>query len=109
MQADETFSLVLDELRADPDVSEGKMLGHRCARLGKKVFACLYEDELCARLGPERTSDLIEVGEGSAFDPMGGRPMKGWVLVGEPDFSAWLAFCDEAKRLLASEVAQPAG
>jgi hypothetical protein len=110
--SDEAFSRVLDELRADPHVCEGKMFGARTAQLGKKLFACLYRGELAARVGRERAAALEAAGVGTLFDPQGGRPMRGWIVLPPPEDAAgearWLEIADEARAHLAAELADGA-
>lgn len=110
--SDEAFSRVLDELRADPRVREGRAFGARTAQLGRKLFAALYRGDLAARVGAERAAELEAAGVGERFDPRGGRPMRGWIVVPSPVDEAgherWLAIADEARALLADELAAPA-
>jgi TfoX/Sxy family transcriptional regulator of competence genes len=90
---------VVAELRADPAVSEGRMMGMPALKVGRKMFGGLYRDRLVVRIGRERVAELVEAGRAEPFDPSGlGRPMKDWaVLRPAPD---WLALAEEAKALL---------
>jgi TfoX/Sxy family transcriptional regulator of competence genes len=93
------YRAVVDELKADPDVSEGQMMGMPALKRGSKMFGGLYEDLLVVRIGRERTAELIESGCAAPFDPSGrGRPMKDWALLEPAD--DWLQLAEEAKGFL---------
>lgn len=94
------FAELLDDLQADPDVARGMTFGHVAAKLGKKVFAWDFDGELVVKLGAERVDQLVADGLGTRFDPMGGRPMKAWLQVGED--ADWYALTDEAKAFVAT-------
>jgi hypothetical protein len=101
------FDEVVEELQADPGVSQGVFFGHPAAKLGKKVFACEVEGDLLVKLGAERVVELQEAGAARVFDPMGGRPMNAWALVPEAESGdpllAWVELAEEAKLYLAGE------
>jgi hypothetical protein len=98
----ETYDAVAHELLADPAVAAGMLFGHRCLKVGGKVFACEHDGDLLAKLPRERIAELKAQG-GSDFEP-GGHKMGGWVKVPEPDgdaVRAWTALADEAKAFVA--------
>jgi hypothetical protein len=101
------FDEVVEELQADPGVSQGVFFGHPAAKLGKKVFACEVEGDLLVKLGAERVVELQRAGAAKVFDPMGGRPMNAWGLVPETEsgdpLRAWVELAEEAKLYLAGE------
>lgn len=87
---------VVDELRADPDVSEAKMMGMPSLKVGDKMFGGFYADTLIVKIGRERVDALVDAGAAQPFDPSGrGRPMKDWaqLTTGED----WLELAEEAK------------
>jgi len=92
---------VCNELLADPAVAKGLFFGHRGAKLGRKVFAFEFHDDLVVKLGPERAEALRAAGEATLFDPMGGRPMRAWAQMPQPasgdPVRAWTALAEEAK------------
>jgi hypothetical protein len=92
---------MVHELMADPDVVAGSFFGHRCLKIGGKVFACEHDGELLIKLAPERLDELKAEGAHD-FEPMG-RRMNGWVKVPEPedDAAAWTALAEEAKAFVA--------
>jgi hypothetical protein len=97
------FDEVLTVLQADPAVNRGMTFGHRAAKLGRRVFACDLDGELVVKLGRERVDELVAAGRATRFDPMGGRPMRDWAQVHDPDgdLATWLALAEEAKLLVA--------
>jgi hypothetical protein len=103
MDQPEAYRAVIEELRADPAFSEAKMMGMPALKVGSKMFAGLFEDQLIVKVGKDRAAELFETGRGRPFDPSGrGRAMGGWAMVGEPS-DDWLALAEEAKRFTASE------
>ena len=62
----------------------------------EQMFAGVWGDGLTARVGAEEALRLARSGEVEAFDPMGGRPMKEYVLVPadrieeDADLEAWV-------------------
>ena len=98
---EESYREVVDELKADPEVSETLMMGRPSLKRGRKMFGGLRGDELVLKLGRERVDELIAAGRARPFDPSGaGRPMKDWALIGEPA-DDWLALADEARAFVA--------
>ena len=61
-----------------------------------QMFAGVWGDGILVRVGADETQSLIASGEASSFDPMGGRPMKEYVLLNadtiaeDSDLSEWL-------------------
>ena len=65
------------------DVTPGKMFGSQGLRTGKKFFAIWWQDQLVVKLPADRLQQLVESGQAEGFEPMEGRPMNGWALLGE--------------------------
>ena len=98
---EEAYRRIVDELRADPQVSEALMMGMPSLKRGSKMFGGFRHGELLVKLGRERVDELVAAGRARPFDPSGaGRPMKDWALVPEPD-DDWLALADEARAAVA--------
>ena len=81
------------------------MFGVRVLKIGGKPFAGLYQNKwLVVKVGVPRVQDMIKTKVGRAFDPSGkGRPMKEWIVVGEPATNArkkWLALAEEARAFV---------
>ena len=97
---EEVYRRVVEELRADPEVSEALMMGKPSLKRGSKMFGGYRDGELLVKLGHERVDELVAAGRARPFDPSGaGRPMNDWALVSEPD--DWLALADEARAFVA--------
>jgi hypothetical protein len=98
---EEAYRRVVEELRADPEVSEALMMGMPSLKRGSKMFGGYRDGELLVKLGRDRVDELVAAGRARPFDPSGaGRPMKDWALVSEPD-DDWLALADEARGFVA--------
>jgi hypothetical protein len=97
----EAYRAVVEELLADPSVSEGQMMGMPALKIGSKMFGGLFEEELVVKVGRERVAELIESERATAFDPSGrGRPMRDWAKLAEPS-DDWLRLAEEAKAFSA--------
>lgn len=98
---------VCEEVCADPDVSRGYVFGNPGLKLGRKVIGCEFDGDLVVKLGAERVTELVGAGAARAFDPMGGRPMKAWAQISEPDSGdpreEWIALVEEAKGVVRAE------
>ena len=98
---EEAYRNVVEELKADPEVSEALMMGNPSLKRGTKMFGGLRGDELLVKIGRERVQELIAAGRAREFDPSGaGRPMKDWALIAQPT-DDWLALADEARAFVA--------
>jgi hypothetical protein len=98
---DTGYDAMAHELLADPAVATGMLFGHRCLKIGGKVFACDHDGDLLIKLAPERLAELKAEGAVD-FEPMG-RKMGGWVKVpaSEDDpFADWTALAEEAKAFV---------
>jgi hypothetical protein len=62
-------------------VTEAKMFGSECLKVGAKVFAVDYKGELVLKLPRQRVEREIAAGEGAPFTLMAGRVMKEWVQI----------------------------
>jgi hypothetical protein len=82
-------------------VSRGSMFGSRGLRTGKKFFAVWWHEQLVLKLPPDRLQGLVAAGAATPFEPMDGRAMNGWVVVGpSPD---WPALVEEARAFVAAQ------
>ena len=98
---EEAYRRVVDELRADPQVSEALMMGKPSLKRGSKMFGGYRDGELLVKLGRERVDELVAAGRARPFDPSGaGRRMQDWALIAEPA-DDWLALADEARAFVA--------
>lgn len=75
----------------NPDVTISQMFGMPVLKVGKSAFAGLAAEAMTFKLAagsPEHTAALKLAGS-KLFDPMGGRPMKEWVQVGDAESAHW--------------------
>jgi len=63
------------------------MFGNSAAFVNSNMFAGLWGNDLFVRLPEERIEELLKEEGAARFEPMKGRPMKGYVLLPR----AWLA------------------
>ena len=73
----ERFARVLDRF---PDVERRKMFGYPAAFVGGNMVTSLFAQQWVVRLDPAGLDEARAAG-GATFDPMGGRPMKGYVTL----------------------------
>jgi TfoX/Sxy family transcriptional regulator of competence genes len=68
---------------AYPQAERRSMFGYPAVFLNGNMVAGLHEDRLVMRLDDDTAAEAKRRGA-SDFEPMAGRPMKGWVAVPEP-------------------------
>jgi TfoX/Sxy family transcriptional regulator of competence genes len=73
----------IDELVASRPVRKKKMFGTASWFLesNDQMFAGVWGDSIMVRVGGSEVGRMVKAGEASLFDPMGGRPMKEYVLL----------------------------
>lgn len=83
-----------------PAAQRRKMFGYPCLFVGGNLACGLFADGWFVRLGEADAAEALTLPGATAFAPMPGRPMKGWVLL-PPDvvaddaaLDAWVA-CSE--------------
>ena len=67
-----------ESLPDDPRVERRKMFGYPSIFVGGNMCAGLFGERMFARLAP---TDVAQLNDARPFEPMAGRPMKGYVLV----------------------------
>jgi hypothetical protein len=77
------------------------MFGSQGLRTGKKFFALWWHDQLVLKLSPDRQEELVTAGTAQPFEPMQGRAMNGWVVVGSS--ADWPALVDQARAFVESQ------
>ena len=82
-------------------VSRGSMFGSQGLRTGTKFFAVWWHDRLVVKLPPARLDELVEAGAGEPFEPMEGRRMNGWIVLG--DDVDWAPLTEEARAFVESQ------
>ncbi len=94
---DPLFDALVDELLDEhPDAARGSMFGMACVKVNGKACLGRYQDGANFKLptGP-REAALALPGAG-LFDPMGGRPMKEWVLIPDEQHAHWPGLAEAA-------------
>ena len=76
----ERFGVVLDRV-ATPSTTRRKMFGYPAAFVGGNLATGLFRDGWFVRLPPDRLSAVLASGEAQPFEPMAGRPMKGYAML----------------------------
>lgn len=72
------FSRILEHF---PQAERRKMFGFPAAFVGGNLATGLYGEGWMVRLGGDEAHRMVHDGEAKAFEPMPGRPMKGYVLL----------------------------
>ena len=63
-----------------PDLEPKKMFGYQASFVKGNFFMGLHEDNVVVRLPDGLHEKFPELSGSPPFDPMGGRPMKGWFV-----------------------------
>ena len=93
-KAEELFHKIAEGL---PDVKEGKMFGALCTKTPNgKASTMFWKEYMIFKLEPEVEKEALKLKGAKLFDPMDGRPMKGWVQLSFEHSSKWKAFAEKA-------------
>ena len=95
------FDGVADELTATSPAARGMMFGMPCLKQGGKAFAGYYKGAMVFKLGGAAHTRALALAGAQLFDPMGGRPMKEWVVVPAEHAAQWLALTRDAQAYVA--------
>ena len=87
-----------------PDVKEGKMFGALCIKAPNgKSGVMFWKEDIVFKLDGDNLKDALSLDGAKLFDPMGGRPMKGWVQLSYDYKNKWKKFAEiamsEVKKL----------
>jgi TfoX/Sxy family transcriptional regulator of competence genes len=74
---------VRKQLNNQPGLTEKKMFGGLAFLINGNMSVGVHGNELIVRVALETTDDAVKESGARPFD-ITGRPMKGWLLVGEP-------------------------
>jgi len=98
------------EIRIEKIISDWKNTAHRnmfggvCHLLNGNMFCGVYKDFLILRLGEESGNKALSLPHVRPFD-ITGKPMKGWVMVGQDGFKAdddLLDWLNQAKQFVST-------
>ena len=79
-----------------PGVTAGKMFGMPTLKIGSKAFAGSIDGDMVFKLSGKAHAQALGIPGAHLFDPMGGRPMKEWVVVPAPQAARWADLADAA-------------
>jgi len=100
MDAQARYDELADDLAAqNDDVTLGKMFGMPCVKRGGKAIAGFWQESVVFKLPDAAARERALALDGAElFDPMGGRPMKEWVVVPASHADEWPGLADEALK-----------
>lgn len=109
--AEERFDGLVGELLDRPGVGYGRdepgsanRFGSNALKVGGKIFAMLVRGSLVVKLPRKRVDELVASGEGTRFDPRGGRPMTEWLVLDPASRQDWLALATEALQYVGAKL-----
>ncbi|MBS2963186.1 hypothetical protein KGA66_09025 [Actinocrinis puniceicyclus] len=112
----ERFDRLVGELLERPGISYGgdepgaaNRFGANALKTGGKIFAMLVRGSLVLKLPRGRVDALVDAGEGTRFDPRGGRPMTEWLVLDPGSTLDWSPLADEAMQYVGAVNAKAAG
>lgn len=86
-KAEELFHQIATQL---PDAKESKMFGALCIKAPNgKASAMFYKEDIVFKLDGEPLKVALSLDGAKVFDPMGGRPMGGWVQLSYDYADKW--------------------
>ncbi len=96
---EERYEDLVTELLGAEEVTPprgGSGFGRSALRFRGRIFAMLVRGRLVVKLPAVRVSELIDAGDGVAFDANKGTPMKEWLSLEPGSGQAWLTLAREA-------------
>jgi hypothetical protein len=86
MPYSETLDSRLSRVVSAWKTTRKKMFGGTCHILNGNMMCGVYKDFLILRLGEQQAAEALREPQVKPFD-ITGRPMKGWVMIGEKDLT----------------------
>ena len=65
-----------------------------------KMFVMFLKGNILVKVPPKRVSEIIASGDGQAYDPGTGKPMKNRVLIPQAKKDLWIKYSTEANNIL---------
>ena len=103
--AEQRFDELVGELLDRPGVTYGRdepgaanRFGSNALKVAGKIFAMLVSGALVVKLPRKRVDELVASGDGTRFDPRGGRPMTEWLVLDPASAQGWLPLAAEAMQ-----------
>jgi len=101
----EAYDAVVSEMVATSPTTSGKMFGMPCLKNSNgKAFAGYSEGSMVFKLSGISHAEALALAGASLFDPMGGRPMKEWVLVPPEHSTQWIEFARDAFEYVTDKI-----
>jgi hypothetical protein len=72
--------------------------GSQGMKTGGKMFVMFYKGQILVKLSPDRVAEVIEGGDGQAFDPGTGIPMRDRVLIPDTKKDLWIQYAEESRK-----------
>ncbi|MEX0966684.1 MAG: hypothetical protein WD077_05565 [Bacteroidia bacterium] len=86
-----------DEIAAELGATKDQMFGTPCLKAPNgKALAMLYDNEMVFKLRGGEESEATGLQGAHLFDPMGNRPMGGWVQIPFRHAGKWKEFAKKA-------------
>ena len=86
-KAEELFHQIATQL---PEAKESKMFGALCIKAPNgKASAMFYKEDAVFKLDGDPLKDTLSLDGAKLFDPMGSRPMGGWVQLSYDYADKW--------------------
>jgi TfoX/Sxy family transcriptional regulator of competence genes len=90
-----------------PGAERRQMFGYPCLFVGGNLASGLYESGWFVRLGPDDTAELLATDGAHPFEPMAGRPMRGYTVMPDGIVADDLALGRWVDRAIAYVAAMP--
>jgi TfoX/Sxy family transcriptional regulator of competence genes len=74
----ELFQRLLPEA---PNITQRPMFGQLAGFVNGNMFLCLFGDRIAVKLSGPKAEELLAIDGAEPFEPMEGRPMKGYVVL----------------------------
>jgi hypothetical protein len=91
-----SYERLAGRLVTRPGVTAGKMFGMPTLKIGSKAFAGSVDEDMVFKLSGKAHAQALGIPGAHLFDPMGGRPMKEWVVVPARQSVHWAKLADAA-------------
>ncbi len=99
------YEAVVSEMVATSPTTSGKMFGMPCLKNSNgKAFAGYTDNAMVFKLGGKSHAEALALTGARLFDPMGGRPMKEWIVVPVEHSALWIEFARDAFDYVAGKM-----
>ena len=84
-----------------PDSTEGKMFGAMCIKAPNGKAGVMFKNgDIIIKLEGAMLQEALRLDGANIFDPMGGRPMGGWVQLSETHIDFWKHYASIAMEIV---------